>query len=203
MSPPVEVLVEELSAEYAFTALLPAIIPDTPYEVRVFQGKPDLLGKLPSRLRGYASYPVEIRPRVVVLVDRDNDDCRELRQRLDDMARTAGLSCTGPDRAVLNRVACEELEAWFLGDFAAISSAYPRVPASAARRRAYRDPDAITGGTAESLERLLQSHGYHRAGLPKTEVAVEIADFMNVEQNLSRSFQVFRDGLRELVKGRP
>ena len=194
---------EELSAEYAFTALLPAIVPDTPYEVRVFQGKPDLLKKLPDRLRGYASYPEEARPRVVVLVDRDNDDCLQLRQRLDTMAQAAGLSCSGPDRAVLNRVACEELEAWFLGDFAVISSAYPRVPRSAARRAVYRDPDAVAGGTAEALERLLQRHGYHRAGLPKTDVAMEIADFMNVEQNSSRSFQVFRDGLRELVKGRP
>ena len=63
MSPPLEILVEELSAEYAFAALLPAIVPDTPYEVRVFQGKPDLLKKLPSRLQGYASYPAAVRPR--------------------------------------------------------------------------------------------------------------------------------------------
>lgn len=203
MSPSLEVLVEELSAEYAFTALLPAIVPETPYEVRVFQGKPDLLKKLPDRLRGYAKWPAEARPRVVVLVDRDNDDCRELRQRLDDMARAAGLSCSGPDRAVLNRVACEELEAWFFGDFAAINSAYPRVPSSAAARKAYRDSDAIVGGTWEALERLLQKHGYHRGGLAKTNAALEIADHMDVEQNSSRSFQVFRDGLRELVKGRP
>ena len=178
-------------------------MPDTPYEVRVFQGKPDLLKKLPSRLQGYASYPAAVRPRIVVLVDRDDDDCRELRRTLDDMARAAGLVCSGPSRAVLNRVACEELEAWFFGDFTALNSAYRRVPVTAAGRKAYRDPDAITGGTWEALERLLQKYGYHRAGLEKTTAAMEIADHMNVEQNASRSFQVFRDGLRDLVKGRP
>lgn len=203
MNLPLEILVEELSAEYALGALMPRILPDVDYVVRVYRGKPDLLKKLPARLRGYAAYPGVDRARVVVLVDRDADDCHHLRMRLDEMAAAAGLTATGPGRAVLNRIACEELEAWFFGDFRAISSAYPRVPSNAAGRQPLRDPDAITGGTAEALERLLQQHGYHRAGLAKTEAALEIADHMDVEQNSSRSFQVFRDGLRDLVKGRP
>lgn len=48
---------------------------------------------------------------------------------------------------VLNRLAIEELEAWFFGDVAALHSAYPRVPSTLGRRSRYRDPDAIRGGT--------------------------------------------------------
>ncbi len=202
MNPPLEVLVEETSAEYALTALVPAILPGVDYVVRRYQGKHDLLKKLPQRLLGYARYPGAADARVVVLVDRDDDDCRALRSRLDEMAVEAGLTATGDGRTVLNRIAVEELEAWFFGDPQAISSAYPRVPATVATRAGLRDPDAIVGGTWEALERVLQRHGYHKAGLAKTEAALCIADYMDVERNSSRSFQVFRDGLRSFVKGR-
>ena len=200
MTPPLEVLVEELSAEYALTALMDTIVPDVEYAIRVYRGKHDLLKKLPNRLRGYANYPWPVQ--VVVLVDRDADDCRKLRAKLDTIAVEAGLTPTGPGRSVLNRIAVEELEAWFFGDPAAVTAAFPRVPSTVGGRRQFRDPDAIAGGTAEALEKLLNDHGYHRAGLVKTEAAIEIADHMDVERNTSRSFQVFRDGLRTFVKGR-
>lgn len=204
MSPlPLEIHVEELSAEYALTALMPAIVPDVDYVVRRYQGKHELLKKLPQRLLGYARYPGRDLTRVAVLVDRDDEDCEDLRRRLDSMAETAGLRATGEGRAVLNRIAVEELEAWFFGDPTAISKAYPKVPATITSRRGFRDPDAIAGGTWEALERVLQSHGYFKAGLAKTTAALEIADQMDVESNTSRSFQVFRDGLRSFTKGRP
>lgn len=200
---PIEVHVEELSAEYALTALMPAILPGVDYVVRRYRGKHDLLKKLPKRLLGYASYPGPDLARVVVLIDRDDDDCRDLRRRLDAMAEEAGLRSTGPRRSVLNRIAIEELEAWFFGDCAAIAAAYPRVPATISTRSGLRDPDAIAGGTWERLEKVLQSYGYHKAGLGKSSAALEIADFMDVERNTSRSFQVFRDGLRTFTRGWP
>jgi Domain of unknown function (DUF4276) len=164
---PLEVHVEELSAEFALAALMPAILPDVEYVVRRYQGKHELLKKLPQRLLGYAKYPGPDQTRVVVLIDRDDDDCHDLRHRLDAMAEAAGLRATGERRAVLNRVAVEELEAWFFGDPAAISAAYPKVPATLSARRGLRDPGAIAGGTWDR----------------------------------SRSFQMFRDGLRTFVKG--
>lgn len=199
---PLEIHVEESSAEWALTALMPTIAPGVPYVVRPHQGKHALLKRLPQRLLGYAKYPGPEHVRVVVLVDRDDDDCHDLRRRLDEMAEAAGLRATGAGRSVLNRIAIEELEAWFFGDPAAISAAYPKVPATLANRRGFRDPDAIQGGTWEALERLLQAHGYFKAGLPKTTAALEIADHMDPERNESRSFQVFRDGLRDFLKER-
>jgi Domain of unknown function (DUF4276) len=102
---------------------------------------------------------------------------------------------------VLNRVAVEELEAWFFGDVPALSRAYPRVPGTLGAQTRFRDPDNIRGGTWEALERLLKKHGYHTGGLVKTVVAEKIAQHMDVERNRSESFCAFRDGVRRLVSG--
>jgi Domain of unknown function (DUF4276) len=197
---PLEILVEELSAETALRVLMPKLAPGHPFEIRVFRGKPDLLKKLPQRLAGYAAWPGVATARIVVLVDRDDDDCSELRRNLDLMATRAGFRADGPQRQVVNRIAVEELEAWFFGDVHAITAAYPRVPVSTGTKSAFRDPDAIRGGTAEALQRLLQAHGYHRGGLAKVGAAQAIAPYMDVESNRSRSFQVFRDGLRHVAE---
>lgn len=164
-----------------------------------------LLAKLPERLRGYATWVGSVNLKIVVLVDRDDDDCVELKRRLVADADKAGLAVSSAGGAsaatVLNRIAVEELEAWFLGDVPAVRRAYPRVPGSVAAKVAYRDPDAIQGGTWESMERLLQTKGYFPGGLRKTVVAERVASYMDVENNRSRSFQAFRDGLRRLVSG--
>jgi len=64
----------------------------------------------------------------------------------------------------------------------------------------FRDPDAIEGGTWEALESELQRKGYFQGGLAKIEAAKAISSYMDPERNRSKSFQVFRDGLQEMVK---
>ena len=98
---------------------------------------------------------------------------------------------------VVNRLAIEELEAWFFGDIEALRAAYPEVSRTFHRRPKYRDPDAILGGTSEALARLLKS--YYPRWLPKTKVAEKIALHMEPCRNKSRSFQVFVKGLKACV----
>lgn len=190
-----EVLVEEPSAETALRVLLPRIVPDVRFEIVTFTGKTNLLSKLPHRLRDYARYWSEINLRVAVLVDRDDDDCGQLKAVLRKMSDDAGL----PAQAVLLRIAIEELEAWFFGDVRALHAAYPRVPIDLDKQVKYRDPEVISGGAWEALEHVLQKHGYHQKRLFKSKAASDIAPHMNVENNNSKSFQAFRDGLRRLV----
>ncbi len=195
-------LVEEESMRVALEALLPAVVRGVPHEVIVFQGKADLLRKLPSRLAGLR-HEVPYGVRIAILLDRDDDDCRELVEKLRAAVQGAGLAVdrAGPRRGdVLCRVACEELEAWFLGDVAALCAAYPSVPPTLADRALFRDPDAVPGGTWERLERVLQDAGYYRDRFPKTKVAAEVARDMRVDRNRSHSFQVTISGLRRLVK---
>lgn len=119
----------------------------------------------------------------MVLIDGDREDCYELKAELEERARAIGFhtkSSPGKkgDFQVLNRLAIEELEAWFLGDISAIRAAYPKVSPSIGQKSNFRDPDAIKGGAWEALERILKKKaGYHRGGLGKIKAA---GDFPNI-----------------------
>lgn len=200
----IEFLVEEPSAEVALHNLLPKIMGlKLLYNIHVFQGKKDLINSLANRLRGYRSWlPDDWR--IVVLVDEDREGCLDLKERLEKIVSNEGLitrSMAGPGGRfqVINRLAIEELEAWFFGDVTALRTAYPKVPKWLDRRKLYRNPDAIQGGTCQALERVLQNAGYYRGGLPKKEAARRISEHMDPTRNTSKSFQVFRDALQELV----
>ncbi len=199
----VEILVEEPSMEAALRLLLPQMIGELSFEIYVHQCKEDLLNRLPERLRGYSRW---IPPdwRIVVLVDRDDDDCRRLKKRLEQMAVTAGLRTKSivhnGNWMVVNRLAIEELEAWYFGDWTAVRSAYPRVSPHIPSKAKYREPDAIKGGTWETFENVLKKAGYFKGGLRKIEAARRIAEHMDAGRNRSRSFQVFRDVLREITR---
>lgn len=199
-----EFLVEEPSAEAALGNLVSNLLgPDLSFELHPFQGKHDLLKNLPGRLRGYRHWIPEDWG-IVVLIDADGKDCVEQKATLESMARQAGFSTRammsrGDRFQVLNRLAIEELEAWFFGDVEALCEAYPGIPPSLGERAAYRDSDAIRGGTWESLERELQKAGHHLGGLSKIKAAREISACMEPDRNRSRSFQVFRQGLLNLV----
>jgi hypothetical protein len=151
-----EFLVEEASLESALTQLLPKILPsNVTSNIHAYRGKPDLLAKVPNRLKGYQAWlPPDWK--IVVLIDEDREDCLKLKKQLEDMAISAGLitkSSCQKDKSfqVLNRIVVEELEAWFFGDVEAICQAYPKVSANLANQQPYRDPDAIKGGTCGSF----------------------------------------------------
>ena len=183
--------------------LLPRLLPaDRTFEVHAFQGKSDLLGKLEARLQGYAQWlPADWR--LFVVVDRDDDDCRALKQRLEAVAGRAGLvtrsQAGGADWQLVNRIAIEELESWYFGDWVAVTARYPRVSAHVPQRQGLRDPDAIAGGTWEAFERVMQRDGYFKAGLAKIEAARSIATRIVPERNRSASFRAFHAALMEAL----
>ncbi len=126
-----EILVEEPSAEEALSLLIPKIVGDkTSFAIHSFGDKQTLLREIGSRLKAYAQWmPADWR--IVVLVDRDDDDCLKLKAKLELAAKDAGLPsktvASRKDRVrVINRIAVEELEAWFFGDVQALTTAYPK-----------------------------------------------------------------------------
>ncbi len=196
-----ELLVEDASTEAFLRALLPRIVgADTTFSVYPHQGKPDLLKKLPSRLRAYSGW---LPPtwRLVVVLDRDDDDCHALKQQLEDIARGARLttrSRSGPSRwQLVNRIAVEELEAWYFGDWPAVMAVYPKVARTVPSRSGFREPDAIAGGSWEAFERLLQRHGYFKTGLRKIEAARAIGHEYDASRSSSTSLCHLRDALLE------
>jgi hypothetical protein len=198
-----EILLEELSAEAALNNLLPKLIPNEhTWNLHVFNGKTDLLDSLEGILKAYSKW-ITAEFRIVILVDRDHDDCLALKSNLNTKATDAGLviKSNAIPFQVLNRIAIEELEAWFLGDPNAIRAAYPKVAAHFEKKAAFRDCDAIKGGTWEALERLLKGAGYYSSGLPKIETARMISTYMNPAENRSESFRAFVEGLNASLMG--
>lgn len=198
-----EFLVEEPSMEIFLAKLLPRVLNDqATFNIHVHQGKSDLLAKLESRLRGYAKWLPKI-ARIVILVDRDDDNCVTLKRRLEDAVKSAGLltRATAHSAAwqVVTRMAVEELEAWFFSEWTAVRKAYPRVPAAIPNQAAYRQPDAIAGGTWEALERIMKGAGYFSGGLRKVEAANAIGEYFDPTNAKSPSFVSFREAIFEAV----
>jgi hypothetical protein len=199
-----EFLVEEFSTQECLNQILPKILfENVTYKIHAFRGKSDLIKKLPERLKGYKCWITDDY-RIIILVDRDNEDCQKIKEKLENIAQQTGLitKTISEDKKtfqVLNRIAIEELEAWFFGDISAIVAAYPRVSPNLGQQEKYRDADAIRGGTWENLEKVLQRAGHHKGGLEKLRAAREISQYMEPHLNRSRSFQVFYNGLLDII----
>jgi hypothetical protein len=198
-----EVLVEEASMETFLRGLLPRVLGDqASFTIYTHQGKSDLLRKLGNRLRGYAAWLPE-NCRIVVIVDRDDEQCATLKQTMERLAADAHLgtrtTLRGQPWRVVNRIAIEELEAWYFGDWDAVCHAYPRVQRTIPQQAPYRNSDAIAGGTWEAFERVLQRAGYFKGGLRKTEAARAIGEHLDPGRCRSSSFGCLRDALLEAV----
>jgi hypothetical protein len=179
---------EELSAKTLLESLWPRLFPSLNIEVKfiVFEGKSDLEKKLERRLRGW------LRPNslFVVLRDQDSGDCVEIKKTLVAKCVSAGRS------DALVRIACAELESWYLGDLAATETALNVTGLSRKQNSSsYRAPDRLANA-AQELDRLTAGR------YQKVSGSREIGKHLSLEtgQNRSQSYQVFIRGLRRLVE---
>lgn len=180
-------LLEEPSMKHLLAGLLPRLVPGwvegehflcVPHE-----GKSDLDRSVPRKLAAW-QVPGD---RFVVLRDNDAAACEEVKARLVKLCADSGR----PDTLV--RLACQELEAWYLVDLDALAAAYvePKLCGPAMRKR-FVDPDAWQKPSAE-VQRVLPA--FHKGqGARRMGVALRGA-----EKNRSRSFQVFVAGVRRLA----
>lgn len=175
-------LLEEASLKALLLELLPRLMPDLEFLCVTHEGKNDLEKSIPRKLRAWKT-PED---HFVVVRDNDRGDCLALKARLREICEEAGKD------DVLIRIACQELEAWYLGDLQAVGEAFqkPGLPALAAKAR-YRDPDQIAEPSAE-IARLVPE-------FQKVSGARRIGPHLSPERNRSHSFRVFLSGLRGLV----
>ena len=102
--------------------------------------KQDLEKSIPRKLKAWRV------PGVFFCVIRDNDsgDCRALKERLIALCKSGG-----PDDALV-RIACQELEAWNLGEPDALAEEFGKEKLRGIGNKArYRDPDAVVRPSAE------------------------------------------------------
>lgn len=175
-------LLEEPSAQDALVAWVPQWLPaDVTVHYQVFQGKQDLEKRMVMRMKAWLLPDT----RFVVVRDQDSGDCRAVKAGLKQRCEAAGR----PDAVV--RIACRELEAFFIGDWVAVAQAFDRTPlAKLAAKAAYRNPDAL-GSPSNELER-------HIPGYQKRDGARRIAPLVDAARNRSGSYQALRSAVMAL-----
>jgi hypothetical protein len=175
---------EEPSAKAMLEGLLPRVLPaDVEPRFIVFEGKQDLEKQIERRLSHWQA-PNSL---FVILRDQDAGDCREIKNRLKAKCLSAGQD------SALVRIACRELESWYLGDLTAVEEAFGmRGLARLALKAKHRQPDLLGSPSAE-LAKLT------RGQYQKVDGSRKLGPLLNLSANLSRSFQVFLEGIIRLT----
>ena len=177
-------LLEEQSMKSALKALLPKIIPDKQYKLIPHNGKMDLKQAIPKVV---PSLSKNENAKIVIIQDKDNDVCLKLKNELLSLTRNA--KCP-----ILVRIACEELEAWFLGDMRAIERAFPRFKAdNYINKKPYRKIDKIKKPSLVLKKLIPELKDYDI--FPKRKIAEAISYQMNIDENRSTSFKNLVTGL--------
>ena len=177
-------LLEEASAEEMLKGLLPRLLPaDLSVRYISFEGKSDLEKQLVRRLRGYLVPNAQF----IVLRDKDAGDCRLIKAGLVVKCNDAGR----PNALV--RIACHELESWYLADLAAVELGLqiPRISEKQNQAK-FRTPDSLANA-AQELERLTNNR-YQKVGGSR-----DIGPHLDLGNTRSHSFAVFIAGIRRLL----
>lgn len=175
-------LLEERSMKVFLEELLPRLFPTLSFLCVTHEGKQDLEKSIPRKLRAWREPGV----RFIVIRDNDGADCRRVKEKLVALCQRGGR----PDSVV--RIACQELEAWYLGDPLALAEAYerPDLPGLLGRER-FRDPDQVqqpSTALRELVPEFQKVTGARRMGALVTEL-----------RNRSCSFHALLDAIHGLV----
>lgn len=136
-------LLEEPSARAMLESQRPRLLgKEVPFRLIPFEGKQDLEKHIARKIRGYRNREA----RFMVLRDQDSHpDCGKLKQRLLDLCREAGR-----EYECLVRIACTELETFYLADLQAVEQALGLTGvASHQESRKFRNPDRLGSPSRE------------------------------------------------------
>lgn len=189
MEETVEILVEERSMAIFLREILPQLLPekyvlDQNCFIRPHQGKSHLQKSIPLTVKAFRHYHQPVR--LVIIHDQDANDCQVLKAKLTQLVEEKDVKLPK-----LIRIACRELENWYLGDLTAIETVYPDSKASAMQHKAkFRDCDRLNG--SEEMLRLTNN-------FTKSFAAREIPQHMKLEDNKSTSFNCFLSGLKKFL----
>lgn len=178
---------EEPSMKKTLEVLLPRFLPEYVHCIYiVHEGKQDLEKSIPRKLKAQGW---NRETKFVIVRDQDSADCFKLKRELIEKCEQAGKPNT------LIRIACHELESWFLGDLFAVEKALrsntkKRLSKSQDKEK-FRNPDAISLAKQE-LKTLFPTYQQNSS-------SGEIAKYLNLDNNKSRSFQVFIQGVKKIV----
>jgi hypothetical protein len=175
---------EEPSAEEMLKGILPRILPqEVTQRFVVFQGKQDLEKQLIRRLKLWRTP----NSRFFVLRDQDSGDCRAIKKKLVEKCREADKPST------LVRIACHELESFYLGDLQAVDKGLEIGSLSKLQnKRKYREPDRLPNPARELIA--LTKNCYQKVSGSRA-----ISKYMDLENNLSHSFNTLVKAIKGII----
>ena len=127
-------LLEEQSAAMMLEGVLSRVLyGGTRYRTITFEGKQDLHRQLERKIRGYQNPDAQF----IVLRDQDNEDCRQAKQQLQEICTR-----TGRGNQAIVRIACREIESFYLADLAAVERGLGMTGIAKVQQKAkFRQPD--------------------------------------------------------------
>ena len=157
-----------------------------------------LLDLLPAKLRAYNSVYKGKDLILIIALDTDNNDPEPMRKEIYEAARTYA-----PDIRSVVGLSTEEVEAWMLGDRAAVIEAYPdcdkKVLDSYEQDSVCGTWEVLCHAISDNAEKLIEI-GYPAIGHYKARWAEDISQYMMPQRNVSPSFNTFRMALVTALK---
>ena len=173
---------EERSAEEMLKGLLPKILPENiKFSFHVFEGKPDLMKNIYTYLKDWKKSNTKF----VIILDQDNDDCMEIKERLLKICNKARKPET------LIRIVCQELESFYLGDLKAVEQAMDLKNLSRHQNK-FRNPDQLKKPSRRFKN--LTHDEYQKISSSRA-----IGLLLNPEKNHSKSFINLVQGVQKLT----
>jgi hypothetical protein len=165
---------EEDSAKALLHSLVPRLIgTDSAVRYVVFEGKQDMERQLERKMQRF----LNPKARFIVVRDKDSGDCRQVKRRLQEICTRAGK----PDATI--RIACHEIESWYLADLHATGKAYGISLAHLQDKKKFRNPDDL-GNPVQELRRLVPDY-------EKIDGSRRIGLLLDLENSRSRSYYNF------------
>jgi hypothetical protein len=186
-------LLEEPSAAEMLKGILPKILPDGAHreiqtEFKIFEGKQDLEKNITRTLKAWLTPSCSF----IIMRDQDSGDCFEVKNKLLRLCHAANRN----DISVLVRIACRELESFYLGDLEAVERGIGLSGlASLQKKKKYREPDRLSSPST-ILERLVHGKYAHISG------SRAIAPYLTIDKNRSRSFKALVAGIQRQAQER-
>ncbi|HEX8613639.1 MAG TPA: DUF4276 family protein [Telluria sp.] len=178
-------MLEERSAKALLESLLPRILNDgIEFRCISFEGKQDLEKQLARKIRAYQNDQA----RFIVMRDQDShSDCLALKRRVLDLCNEAGKA----DRCLV-RIACTELETFYLADLQAVEQALElKGLVKHQQTRKFRTPDLL-GSPARELKNLTGQRYEKIAG------SRAIGQHLDLDNNRSPSFRNLIKAIRRM-----
>lgn len=188
-----EFLVEEKSIAEVLRVLLPKILPEgwTVGEncfIRTHEGKQDLQKSIIPKIRAASRSGLNIG--FVIIQDQDNDDCKELKNKIEELCLEAMPE--GKEIPICVRIVCHELESWYLGDCRAIEQVFPCFKARHfENKRSFKYPDSCIN-PKRMLKGIVGEYS-------QIDVARRMAPLLNPTDNRSYCLSVFLKGVQSIA----